>query len=462
MSVPTLADLACLPVAELREGTGVWVETVDDIFDLHHANSVPTDSITVVSPLPGNARAGYPAAAWYRRLIQSQRWRYQFNWFLDPATGHDENDGAASGRALRTYAELQRRVGGTLVLNPGGLDVQVLSDVTEVVGVDMQSPTGVAVVYFHADLPAPLYTGTVTAYADYNSATGQDGVLTDTSIPASFTASGLVGRLARVTSGPRAGAEFIVVKDLGSKQARVSAPIEGPFLDTFVAPQPGDAYAVYGDLIKFGANDTPMTLEMHGGPGAQMALQWMELGAAAGPHHVEHKGGGLFMSGCIVNGLDVDAANIDTAQLHNCRGVGGCRVNAGGALLVGGVYDGVQSRPGSHVTAQRAITQDGGWYAHSHGHIAAVDWMAAFDTATALLVGFRGLVDLSAAPLFGKGISSIGVDVQSTGAVVYNAAMPLDKLVTPATQCRVGGVAVNYAALPNTNAANGAQIVASS
>lgn len=460
LSVESLSDLACLPVAELWEGTGCWVETLDDIFDLHRStNLMPADGITVVQPFVGNPRAGYQSAAWYRRQIQSQRWRWQFNWFLDPATGSDENDGNSAARPLRTYAELQRRVGGTLLLNPDGLDVQVLSDLTEAVSIDMQSPNGVATVYFHAALPAPIYTGTVGAYTDYDPSAGQDGVLTDNGLPASFTASGLIGRLARVTSGPRTGVEFFLAKDLDSKQARTSASLAGTFDATFTAPQAGDAYAVYGDLIKFGANATPMTMEMHGGPGAQMAFQWMELGNP-GVHHVEHKGGGLFFSGCVVNGLDVDAGPVDYAELYNTRVVSGCRVNAGGALLVGGMSDGVQARHGARVTAQRAITQDGGWYAHPTGYITSVDWLAAFNAATAMLVGYGALVDLSIARLWGKDISAIGVDVQSAGTVIYNPALPLTQLASPPTQCRVGGVAVNYAALPNVHAANTAKIVA--
>lgn len=460
LTCATLADLACLPVTELWEGAEVFVQTLEDQFTLHRTNgTVVPDGITVVPPLAGNPRAGYPTAAWYRKEIQSLRWRWQHNWFLDPLAGHDENDGAAAGRALRTYAELQRRVGGTLVLNPDGLDIEVLSDVTEQVSIDMQSPSGVAVVYFHAALPTPLYTGVVSAYTDYDAPTGQDGVLTDNGIPASFTASGLVGHLARVTAGPRAGAEFMVAKDLGSKQARVSAPIVTPFFETFTGLQAGDTYAVYGNLIKLGANDTPITMEIHGGPGAQLAFQWLELGNP-GIHKVEHKGGGVFLSGCLVNGLDVDGGHVDSAQLFNCRCVSGCRVNAGSALLVGGMFDGVQARAGARVTAQRAITQDGGWYAYPTGYITAVDWLAAFDTATAMLIGPNALLDLSTAQLFGKGIASIGVDVQSAGTVVYNSALPLDQLMAPATQCRIGGVGVNYAALPNVNAANTAKIVA--
>lgn len=455
-----LAALSHLHVADYHDGDIAWVESLEDEFVLHRVNGiVPVDGITVIAPMAGSPAAGFPQASWYRKMLQSQKWRWQVYWGLDPLRGNDESSGTVAS-PLRTFSELQRRVGGTLPLGPdvlpNGLDVQVLSDVTETVILDMQSPNGIATVYFHASLPDPIYSGIIGSFTDYDSATGQDGVVHDAGLPADYSA--VIGRYARVTSGPRIGVEFFIASDLTGKNLRVCEPIGAPFSVSFAALQAGDPYSVYGDLIKLGASpDQPMSFEMHGGPGAQVAFQWLELGAP-GIHRVEHKGGAMFASGCVVNGLDIDGGPADNASLYNCSIRSGLRVNAGYASLSGGMSDGNQARSNATINAQRSIVQGGSWLVDKMGTINSIEWIAAFDNTVGLSVGACGLCDLSNGPLFGSGISLIGASVAAAGSVVVASTASLDKLVAPATQCSIGGDAVAYAALPHVSA-NTAKIV---
>jgi hypothetical protein len=445
---PNVAALSLLHASQLDEGSSVWIDTLDVPFVLRKTNpaSLPTDGITVEGLSAGSPIAGNATAVWLRSASPSMRWRYQFNWYIDPLTGSDENDGSVNA-PLASFAELSRRLGGE-ISNPNGIDIAIMSDVTEPVVIDLSAPNGTATIYIHASLPAPLYSGTVTAFTAYDPATGQAGVLSDAGLPVSFTASGLVDRLAVVTSGARAGVEFFVKKDLGTKTARVSQPISGPFSTTFTPPQAGDPYAVYGDLVKLGANTVPLSFEARGGPGAQVAFQWLELGQP-GSHQVEHKGGSAFASGCVVNGLDVDTDSALGIVMYGCNLLSGVRVNGGFCTLYGGASDGIQARTGAEIIAQQHMVQDGGWNIAQLGLLRVVDWIATFDTTVGLYVGIGGVADLSAARLWGSGISTIGVKVAAAGTVVYDSTLPLTQLITPATQCMIGGAAVAYAALPH-------------
>lgn len=454
---PNLGALSLLHASQFDEGASVWIDSLDDSFVLRKTNpaALPADGITVVGPASGSPFAGNTTAIWLRQTSPSRRWRYQFNWYIDPSNGSDENDGSVNA-PLASFAELNRRLGGE-IQNPDGIDIEVMSDVTEPVVLALASPSGVATIFVHASLPAPIYSGTVTAYTAFGPSTGQSSVLGDSGLPVSFTASGLVGRLAIVTAGPRAGVEFFIAKDLGTKTARVSQPISGPFSSTFTPPQVGDSYAVYGDLVKLGANVFPLSFEAQGGPGAQIAFQWLEMGLA-GIHHVEHKGGTAFASGCVINGLDIDTDSALGITMFGCRIVSGLRVNGGFATLFAGMSDSAQARTGAEIIAQQHIVQDGGWNIAQLGLLRTIDWIATFDTTVGLSVGIGGVVDLSAAQLWGSGVSTVGVEVAAAGTVVYDSTLPLTQLVTPATQCMIGGAAVAYAALPHV-AVNTAKVV---
>lgn len=58
----------------------------------------------------------------------------------------------------------------------------------------------------------------------------------------------------RITGGDRAGTEFWIISDQGSKTARISQPVATPFLEDLVNLQVGDPYEVlsfpqFGNLV---------------------------------------------------------------------------------------------------------------------------------------------------------------------------------------------------------------------
>jgi hypothetical protein len=447
-----IAALANKNTFTLPDGSTARVATLDAAFVLRKSSSLVADGKTVVAPAAGGTDR------WERVAGGSITWAHRPTWFLSPATGNDENDGATSSTPIQTHAELMRRVQGLLL--PSGLDVTILDGpVDEQIIVDVFAKDAFAYVYYHA-APTPLYSGTITAATNYDDAAGQDGTITDSNLPTSWTASGLVGKLLRITSGPRAGTECFVAADLNNRTARVSQPAPGPWDLTTSTIDVGDNYTVY-DLVRFG-----LTIQTYvrGGPNAQINFETLELGDDAynGAHDVETVQGFVFASSCIVNGLDIDGAT--QAQFYNCNFVAGCHVNATGA---GFFYNGLSSTPIQvrylgYGLLSRTISQNHGLIvgAGARCELGLSTWFAAFDTSTGIFVEEAGVLRARGGRFWGKGISAIGILVAPTGTVLYPASK-IPALVAPTTATSIGGVSVAYAALPYTNTSNGARIVVS-
>ena len=77
-------------------------------WQLRDASALGVDNLTVV------AASGRAGAQWVRVNELNLSWQAQAAWFVDPAnaygTSSDENTGAGAGTALRSYAELNRRL----------------------------------------------------------------------------------------------------------------------------------------------------------------------------------------------------------------------------------------------------------------------------------------------------------------------------------------------------------------
>jgi hypothetical protein len=93
--------------------------------------------------------------------------------------------------------------------------INVLSDITAEIAVTMDAD-----VTFVGQRTL-LYAGSVTGYQAYVYATNTDGRLTDAAIPASWTASGLVGQLLVMTGGAHIGHTAFVAVDLGAFTASI-------------------------------------------------------------------------------------------------------------------------------------------------------------------------------------------------------------------------------------------------
>jgi hypothetical protein len=129
--VPDLATLAALPTLTLDECCHVLVLKLDQKFEFSRTSTATPDGITIV--------AGNGGGNWLRISSVSPRWSLQANWFVDPVTGNDENDGNTAATALKTLAEWSRRVVRLHASTTPFYTITLLNDIPDT---DIFRPTG--------------------------------------------------------------------------------------------------------------------------------------------------------------------------------------------------------------------------------------------------------------------------------------------------------------------------------
>jgi hypothetical protein len=118
-SVANLTELAALSPSE---GSLVFVQTLRDYFSFSATSTLTADSITVVDSTVTTGK-------WERKKLASDMWAYQSTWYINATTGNDENNGLTSGTALKTHAELQRRLQNAEIKQ--NTTVNILTDLNE-------------------------------------------------------------------------------------------------------------------------------------------------------------------------------------------------------------------------------------------------------------------------------------------------------------------------------------------
>lgn len=248
--------LTALQSGGYTAGTFAFVQgNVSDYFKLQ-LGSLPVDDITCVNAL------GKPGYQWVRALIANPSNALVTTWSVDPANSNasDENDGLTDATALKSIQEVKRR----LWLLPVNIlvTVRVLSDASS-------TDTGIWIIAFGPSgfidftgtlgpVTGPggvvhdntLYSGSITSISvPANGPQVDEYTMTDTAIPVSFTASGLLAPgviFKRTNSTLR---YWFAVKDNGSKTIRQSNPMNNTGSATWTANTVGDTYIAY-QLIK--------------------------------------------------------------------------------------------------------------------------------------------------------------------------------------------------------------------
>jgi hypothetical protein len=184
------------------------------------------------------------------------------DWFIDASTGNDADTGITAATALRTHAELEKRInaGGKLLTPPVGLSglrittVNILTDLpdTDPINLDGVVLGKDAYLLYKGGVASTDRTETFTDVVAMNPASNQPFEVKDTAMSGAWQDD--LGRRIRITTGARNNTIMWVAKDLGANQARVSTPsivkalVGAPFDDPFAldrqAPEPGDSYAV--------------------------------------------------------------------------------------------------------------------------------------------------------------------------------------------------------------------------
>ncbi len=100
-SVTTLANLGGLPDDAYKDGDFAYVQSTRATYQLDRTSNA-TPSSVAVDTFSGNGQWVFFQA--------STSWQTQATWYIDPATGDDENEGATTGTALATWREFCRRM----------------------------------------------------------------------------------------------------------------------------------------------------------------------------------------------------------------------------------------------------------------------------------------------------------------------------------------------------------------
>lgn len=219
-------QLSTLAAAALDPDSLAWVNSVGAYFRLADGSALTVDNLTVVT---ASGRAG---AQWIRLDLYNKQWEAQAAWFVDPqntyGTSSDENTGATSATALRSYRELARRLfNATITAAP--LVVTCRSNLVagDTPAFTFRVGSGGSVRF--DGVPTVIYTGVVTTTAAQAAgAAADDNRITDATIPVSFTASGLLANAILFTRTNGTAAYWWGAKDLGGAPPAAALRISSP------------------------------------------------------------------------------------------------------------------------------------------------------------------------------------------------------------------------------------------
>lgn len=260
LSVANLTILAAINTTTLaNEGETRFVETVKDWYHFDRNETDRTaDGIEIITATGG----GF----WVREYILDPYWSFQSNWYIDPINGNDENEGNTLLTAIKTRSEYARRTDGTQAR--ADIFVFITSDLLstdtrlphrEQISIEGPGTTGFLITYTGTKIP--LFTGTLTAVVNRNGPTATTTKLTIASLPVSWTASGLVGKIIEGVDGSGNPVRGVVVSDLGSKTAWISPPQFSAAFSTEGTFANGTSVTIYdGVNLSTGVSPTIQTI----------------------------------------------------------------------------------------------------------------------------------------------------------------------------------------------------------
>lgn len=401
---------------------------------------------------------------------QLAAWASQLAWFINASTGNDANTGATALLPIKTWAEFRRRIlaAGGFARSLGNVTVTLQTTLPGTDPVDQRGitpPSGTAVLVTTSG-NAVLFSGTISAFAAKNPATNAAALLTDASLPVSWTASGLVSMRGRITSaGARLGTYFTVLKDVGGKQARISDPtlsaaLAFPYLYynvTFPTLQVGDTYVIESlTTVDAVIVDSPASQGLNGDG---TLVRWInkDLGVVEGqPNNDAAPGTPVAFVGCAlanaVTAYDIYIgcrfANYYTSTPSSADHQGSAGVSGCFFAPVGGIF-----ALGNFVLQAGTLSLDFGSIAEAYfGDVGVFDSVAQgvtlSDSAVLLLAA------TSNCHLYGAGNATFGATTDNGAKIVYPLAI-LPTVTGTSGNLQVSGVTKTWATAPYLDATTG-------
>ena len=235
-----VADITTLKaLAAPVNGAQAYVLSVRSGWTFEFGSTLTADGISIIAD---NGATG----KWVRSTSPDRSWAYQAAWFIDGTAGNDENVGSTSLTALKTAAELERRIDNQTLQQR--TVVTQLTDLNEWVKLTLKfvdSAADTQEFQWLGGTLTSLHTGQISAVT---------ALAPNTNVPEKVADGALVwtpfiGQRIRLTDGANAGATAWIVKDEGAGVARTSnfqifdpaAPLEAPAL---VQPAINDHYQI--------------------------------------------------------------------------------------------------------------------------------------------------------------------------------------------------------------------------
>jgi hypothetical protein len=408
----------------------------------------------------------------------------QATWFVDPINGNDANNGATQATALKTDARRQVLWGGSstaLLTQPTTVTYLSSPPATDIVNYNVAYGTGASLTILGTKtVTNPAIT--LTAVTTLNRATQTPWDVTGVGLGAAD-----VGRLMRITAGARTGNYCGVAKDLTGGKVRISpmgttdfaliastgvaytqvTPIAGDIVEVFTVPTLTIGSCIFRALSNTVPTQTTNcvvfdTIQLDGGAswGASSILgsiilqgaQCMTRQSIMGRCKVSGVGGfwgggGIFNNNFQVQGGFSNNGGPFCQILSFLMTTGAFTVQAGAACTLGG-----------DCLFQNAGLVVGG---NLSGEFISVFDRSVSNTAVQVFMGgaYRSVGILSTDLLWGDANTGVGCRIRSGGSMTYVTKPTINTPQGAGRQSLVGGVNLDWAAIPAVTAANNAMIV---
>lgn len=387
------------------------------------------------------------------RTQTSPSWATVTTWYIS-STGSVDASGASSD-VPTTYDELLARIGTTKIT--AGITVYVLDDLNlpELIYFGDTEADGDHWLYFEG-VPTVAATGTIASVTNWDATTNQDGVITGSS---SLVAH--VGKLLRITSGDRAGAQFWIAHNTTGSTVRISQPLASAWTTDRADPlQVGDAYEVL--TLPYLADSVSVQA------GRDVEFGYLRIGTSSSPHTINIMCGGTTkMNGCDLHGFDVDVGS--EATLYGCRLQSGMRAQGKASIYAFAcMSDGATARSGGKLEIADHLSQSDRIRVEPGGELrnaVAGAWLAVYDySSVAGLVFYETSQTYFDGYVIGKGVTTTGARIQVLDAAVV-ALGHTPVIAGSGTELQVGGkengtggTKLTFADVPWTHGGSAARI----
>ncbi len=444
IQVASSTALASVPDAANAVGQVAYVMTYGDYFCWHSGQTLSAHTGVVING---------PTGQWTRMGVPNLAWQAQTTWSIDESNvsgiASDENTGIDDTHPLLNVDEFIRRVrNGGITANTF---VRWMSDTTHsAINIGEiypgQFPTGgVAPTLVFLGLPTVLRSGTLTG------ATDAPWTVTDSTLPTSWTSSGLVStssgvRIIRKTDGTK---HAVIGYENSAKTAQTSPTTNASatynvFTHALVSFAPGDAYEVISvpKFPRIGMGQLEVSFN-----GVYMI--YLDGAGVSGGFSQVRLGG--FRNFAVINN------NINSGGTI-CYGVGflaGASMSGtaiqnafDGCILLGGIFQ--ASNWGGDLNGMTNVIAKGGSFQVTHSSFARIGNLYVFDDTIAPAIQLNNNSIASLDLLAGSGNTGVILDVRDSGCSVNSRSGvgAFSATTSAAHPITIVGASKDYADLP--------------